>query len=112
MSDGNQCNASLDSGVIDGEAESTNSTSSEYGKRQIVKVSPINMKELLQSHAPSHQHDGSLDLKIKMLNDVAVFKKRSPMAGVGNYFTKTGTEEVKDADFHIVTLALIDLKTN
>lgn len=47
MSDGNQCNASLDSGVIDGEAESTNSTSSECGKRQIVKVSPINMKELL-----------------------------------------------------------------
>jgi hypothetical protein len=42
----------------------------------------------------------NLELKIKMLNDVGVMKKRSPMGDISKYFDQS--EEVKECDgFHV-----------
>ena len=42
-----------------------------------------------------------------MLNEVALLKKRSPMASVGNYFTNS-EEQLTDQDFFIVNVSLVD----
>lgn len=44
----------------------------------------------------------NLETKIKMLNDVGVMKKRSPMVAIGNYFSRS--EEVKDFDSFPITI--------
>jgi hypothetical protein len=38
----------------------------------------------------------NLETKIKLLNDVGIMKKRSPMSAIGNYFSRS--EEIKDVD--------------
>ena len=47
----------------------------------------------------------NLEIKIKMLNEVGVMKKRSPMQQIGNYFSNS--EEVKEYDSFPVSIWVV-----
>lgn len=83
------CNASFESGVKDENEDG--STTSTYSDIQNDKKNRNTFQQ-------------SLDLKVKMLNEGALLKKRSPMAGVGNYLRKS--EELKDQEFLNVSVTI------
>ena len=112
MSDGNDpksnvhCNASFESCIKDDEDELT--CKPELSIRSTVTDQLHHHRSVKDSVKESQRN--SLELKIKMLNDVGVFKKKSPMAsGSIKYFTSN--EESIPIDYYTVNATAINVKT-